>query len=105
MVQRGLLVHRYVERRRRAVRGQREPESRSRDTAILDTILEDYVEESRSAEQIAESHSYDLDLVKRVIHMIVGSEYKRQQAAPGIKITPKAFGYGRRFPIAAKAEI
>jgi NAD+ synthase (glutamine-hydrolysing) len=72
---------------------------------ILDTILEDYVEESRSAEQIADSHSYDLDLVKRVIRMIVGSEYKRQQAAPGIKITPKAFGYGRRFPIAAKAEI
>jgi len=71
---------------------------------VLDTILEDYVEESRSAEQIAESHHYDLDLVKRVIRMIVRSEYKRQQAAPGIKITPKAFGYGRRFPIAAKAE-
>ncbi len=71
---------------------------------ILDTILEDYVEESHSAEQIAESHNYDLDLVRRVIRMIVGSEYKRQQAAPGIKITPKAFGYGRRFPIAAKAE-
>ena len=71
---------------------------------VLDAILEDYVEDSRSAEQIAESHNYDLDLVKRVIRMIVGSEYKRQQAAPGIKITPKAFGYGRRFPIAAKAE-
>ncbi len=71
---------------------------------VLDTILEDYIEESRSAEQIAESHKFDLALVKRVIRMIVLSEYKRQQAAPGIKITPKAFGYGRRFPIAAKAE-
>jgi len=72
---------------------------------VLDTIVEEYVEDSRTAEQISEAHSYDLGLVKRVIRMIVLSEYKRQQAAPGIKITPKAFGYGRRFPIAAKAEI
>ncbi len=71
---------------------------------VLDTIVEDYVEESRSAEQIVQDHGYDPDLVKRVIAMIARSEYKRQQAAPGIKITPKAFGYGRRFPIAAKTE-
>jgi len=71
---------------------------------VLDPILEDYVEESRSAEQIAQSHNFDLDLVKRVIRMIDRSEYKRQQAAPGIKISAKAFGYGRRFPIAAKSE-
>jgi NAD+ synthase (glutamine-hydrolysing) len=72
---------------------------------VLDAILEDYVEESRSAEQIAERHAFDLDLVKRVIRMVERSEYKRQQAAPGIKISEKAFGYGRRFPIAAKSEI
>jgi NAD+ synthase/NAD+ synthase (glutamine-hydrolysing) len=72
---------------------------------VLDTILEDYVEDSHSAEQIAEAHNFDLKLVKGVIGMVARSEYKRQQAAPGIKITPKAFGYGRRFPIAAKAEI
>ncbi|MGC2245369.1 MAG: NAD(+) synthase, partial [Terriglobales bacterium] len=72
---------------------------------VLDVILEDYVEDSRSAEQIAETHNFDPELVKRVIGMVARSEYKRQQAAPGIKITPKAFGYGRRFPIAAKAEI
>ena len=72
---------------------------------VLDAILEDYVEDSKSAEQIAQAHNFDLDLVKRVIKMVARSEYKRQQAAPGIKITPKAFGYGRRFPIAAKAEI
>jgi NAD+ synthase (glutamine-hydrolysing) len=72
---------------------------------VLDAILEDYVEDSHSAEQIAEAHNFDPGLVKRVIGMVARSEYKRQQAAPGIKITPKAFGYGRRFPIAARAEI
>lgn len=71
----------------------------------LDTILEDFVEESRSAEQIALVHNFDLDLVRRVIRMVERSEYKRQQAAPGIKISAKAFGYGRRFPIAAKTEV
>ena len=72
---------------------------------VLDAILEDFVEESCSAEQIARVHSFDLDLVRRVIRMVERSEYKRQQAAPGIKISAKAFGYGRRFPIAAKAEV
>ena len=71
---------------------------------VLDAILEDYVEESCSAEQIARAHNFDPDLVRRVIRMVERSEYKRQQAAPGIKISAKAFGYGRRFPIAAKAE-
>jgi NAD+ synthase (glutamine-hydrolysing) len=72
---------------------------------VLDAILEDYVEESRSAEQIAHGHNFDLELVRRVIRMVERSEYKRQQAAPGIKISAKAFGYGRRFPIAAKSEL
>ena len=72
---------------------------------VLDAILEDYVEDSRSAEEIARSHGFDLTLVKDVIRMVERNEYKRQQAAPGIKISPKAFGYGRRFPIAAKTDI
>ncbi len=72
---------------------------------VLDAILEDYVEEARSAEQIAIAHDFDLQLVKRVIRMVERSEYKRQQAAPGIKISTKAFGYGRRLPIAAKPEL
>jgi NAD+ synthase (glutamine-hydrolysing) len=72
---------------------------------VLDAILEDYVEQSRSAEDIAREHGFDLPLVKSVIRMVERNEYKRQQAAPGIKISPKAFGYGRRFPIAAKADI
>lgn len=71
---------------------------------VLDAILEDHVEQSHSAEDIAREHGFDLLLVKRVIRMVERNEYKRQQAAPGIKISPKAFGYGRRFPIAAKAD-
>jgi len=71
---------------------------------ILDNILEDYVEDYHSAEQIAEQRSYDVKVVRDVIRMIERSEYKRQQAAPGLKITPKAFGLGRRFPIAQKSE-
>ncbi|MGA7288238.1 MAG: NAD+ synthase [Terriglobales bacterium] len=72
---------------------------------VLDAILEDFVEDLASAEQIARAHNFDLELVRRVIRMIERSEYKRQQAAPGIKISAKAFGYGRRFPIAAKSEV
>jgi NAD+ synthase/NAD+ synthase (glutamine-hydrolysing) len=72
---------------------------------ILDGILEDYIEDYRTAEQIAAERGYDLKVVRDVIRMIERSEYKRQQAAPGLKITPKAFGYGRRFPIAQKSEI
>ncbi len=72
---------------------------------VLDAILEDFVEDMASAEQIARTHNFDLELVRRVIRMIERSEYKRQQAAPGIKISAKAFGYGRRFPIAAKSEV
>jgi NAD+ synthase/NAD+ synthase (glutamine-hydrolysing) len=72
---------------------------------VLDNILEDYVEDYRTAEQIAADRGYDVKLVRDVIRMIERSEYKRQQAAPGLKITPKAFGLGRRFPIAQKTEV
>ena len=71
---------------------------------ILDAVLEDYVEDAHSAERIAADHGFDLEVVRRVVRMVDRAEYKRQQAAPGIKISPKAFGYGRRFPIAAKSE-
>lgn len=72
---------------------------------ILDAVLEDYVEDSHSAEQIAADHRFDIEVVRRVMRMVDRVEYKRQQAAPGLKISPKAFGYGRRFPIAAKSEV
>jgi NAD+ synthase (glutamine-hydrolysing) len=72
---------------------------------ILDNILEDYVEDYRTAEQIAADRGYEVRVVRDVIRMIERSEYKRQQAAPGLKITRKAFGLGRRFPIAQKSEV
>ena len=72
---------------------------------VLDAILEDYVEDSHPAERIAAERAIDIEVVKRVIRMVDRAEYKRQQAAPGLKISPKAFGYGRRFPIAAKSEV
>src|SRR5881628_2623350 len=72
---------------------------------VLDVILDDYVEDSHSPKRIAEERGFDIALVRRVVRMVERSEYKRQQAAPGIKISAKAFGYGRRFPIAAKADI
>jgi NH3-dependent NAD+ synthetase len=72
---------------------------------VLDQILEDYVEDSHSPEQIAADRGIELPLVHRVARMVERSEYKRQQAAPGLKISAKAFGYGRRFPIAAKPDV
>jgi NAD+ synthase (glutamine-hydrolysing) len=72
---------------------------------ILDNILEDYVEDHRTAEQIAAERGYDVKVVRDVVRRIERNEYKRQQAAPGLKITPKAFGFGRRFPIAQKWEV
>jgi NAD+ synthase (glutamine-hydrolysing) len=84
------------------------PDQKDSDTLppydVLDAVLEDYVEESHSAEQIAKDRGFDLGLIQRVLRMVDRAEYKRQQAAPGIKISEKAFGYGRRFPIAAKQE-
>lgn len=72
---------------------------------VLDVILEDYIEDYRTAEQIAQERHFDLDLVRAVVRLVEKAEYKRQQAAPGLKITEKAFGVGRRFPIAARHEV
>jgi NAD+ synthase/NAD+ synthase (glutamine-hydrolysing) len=72
---------------------------------ILDTILEDYIEDYKTPEQISAERGYDLALVRSMIRMVERSEYKRQQAAPGLKISEKAFGQGRRFPIAQKPEV
>jgi len=72
---------------------------------VLDAVLEDYVEDSRAPERIAADRGINIETVRRVIRLVDRAEYKRQQAAPGLKISPKAFGYGRRFPIAAKSEV
>ena len=72
---------------------------------VLDAVLEGYIENYQTAEQIAAAHNFDLNLVRLVIRLVEKAEYKRQQAAPGLKITQKAFGVGRRFPIAAKHQL
>ena len=72
---------------------------------IVDVILEDYIEDNKSDKQIAEERNLDLQLVRKIIGMVERSEYKRQQAAPSLKISAKAFGVGRRFPIATKIQV
>jgi NAD+ synthase (glutamine-hydrolysing) len=67
---------------------------------VLDSILAGYVERYESAQQIAEEGHLPLDLVRDIIRKVERNEYKRQQAAPGLRLTTKAFGIGRRFPIA-----
>ncbi|MBI2681140.1 MAG: NAD+ synthase [Candidatus Solibacter usitatus] len=68
---------------------------------VLDTILRAYVEEDQSPQQIA-GLGVPLALVQDIINRVDRNEYKRQQAAPGLKVTSKAFGIGRRLPIAQK---
>jgi len=65
---------------------------------VLDPILRFYVEEDRSAKEIAEL-GYDASVVERVLHLVDLAEYKRRQSPPGIKISPRAFGKDRRLPI------
>jgi NAD+ synthase (glutamine-hydrolysing) len=65
---------------------------------VLDPILEGYVERDESPADIA-GNGFDEELVADVIRMVDRAEYKRRQAPPGIKITPKAFGRDRRLPI------
>jgi NAD+ synthetase len=72
---------------------------------VLDPILEAYVERYESPEHIAEEHGFPLELVKQVVRLVERSEYKRQQAAPVLKVTSKSFGPGRRFPIAVKVQV
>ena len=85
------------------------PEQRDTDSLppyeVLDPILEAYVERYCSAEQIAEDQGVDVGLVRSVIQLVEQSEYKRQQAAPVLKVTRKSFGMGRRFPIAVKVQV
>jgi len=72
---------------------------------MLDPILEAYVERYETPEQIAAAHGFPLDQVRRVVRLVERSEYKRQQAAPVLKVTAKSFGMGRRFPIAVKVQV
>ena len=68
---------------------------------VLDPIIGHYVDEGRSPEAIV-AMGFDPSVVHWVARAVDGNEYKRRQAAPGIKVTPKAFGVGRRMPVAAR---
>ena len=72
---------------------------------LLDPILEGYVERYESPEQIAAANGLPPELVQKVVRLVERAEYKRQQAAPVLKVTRKSFGMGRRFPIAVKVEV
>ncbi len=72
---------------------------------VLDPILEAYVERYETPERIACERGLPLELVQHVVRLVERSEYKRQQAAPVLKVTSKSFGMGRRFPIAVKVQV
>ncbi|NIP99334.1 MAG: NAD+ synthase [Nitrospinaceae bacterium] len=69
---------------------------------VLDPILEGYVEQHLSVEQLI-ARGFEADIVRQVVAKVENNEYKRNQAAPGLKVTAKAFGTGRRNPIAKKS--
>jgi len=83
------------------------PDQKDRDTLppydVLDAILRLYVDEGRPVKDIV-AQGFDPETVSWVIQAVNRNEYKRRQAAPGLKVTSKAFGMGRRMPIAAKYE-
>ena len=69
---------------------------------MLDAILHAYIEEMTPIPAIAAQLKLPPSLVKEIANKVDRNEYKRQQAAPGLKVTTKAFGIGRRFPIAQR---
>lgn len=71
---------------------------------VLDAILNLYIEENQSAQQIID-RGFDPETVRWVLRTVNRNEYKRRQAAPGLKVSTRAFGAGRRMPIAARCEI
>jgi NAD+ synthase (glutamine-hydrolysing) len=69
---------------------------------VLDRILKAYIEDVKSPQEIADKYGFELKLVRDIAQLVDRNEYKRKQAAPGLKITSRAFGFGRPFPIAQK---
>jgi NAD+ synthase (glutamine-hydrolysing) len=72
---------------------------------VLDPILEAYVERYETTAQIVAAYGFSSSIVEHVVHLVERTEYKRQQAAPVLKVTQKSFGMGRRFPIAARTQV
>jgi NAD+ synthase (glutamine-hydrolysing) len=81
------------------------PDQKDTDTlppyAILDPILDHYLEDGLSTDEIV-ARGFERATVEWIVRAVRINEYKRRQAAPGIKVTSKAFGVGRRFPVAAR---
>ncbi|MBT8447209.1 MAG: NAD(+) synthase, partial [Gammaproteobacteria bacterium] len=71
------------------------------DYDVLDPILERYIEDDRTPREIC-AEGFSADDVYRVVRMVDRNEYKRRQAAPGIRITRRAFGRDRRYPITSR---
>lgn len=69
---------------------------------VLDPMLQAYVERYQSADEIVAEQGIDRERVEQILRLVERSEYKRQQAAPVLKVTAKSFGSGRRFPLAAR---
>jgi NAD+ synthase (glutamine-hydrolysing) len=69
---------------------------------VLDRILKAYIEDLHSTQEIADHYEFDIKMVRDIALLVDRTEYKRKQAAPGLKITSRAFGFGRPFPIAQK---
>ncbi len=72
---------------------------------VLDPILEAYVERYETPAQIVAEYGFPAAIVEHIVRLVERTEYKRQQAAPVLKVTPKSFGMGRRFPIAARVQV
>jgi NAD+ synthetase len=72
---------------------------------VLDPVLEAYIERYEAPETIAQATGTPLELVRSIVKLVERSEYKRQQAAPVLKVSYKSFGLGRRFPIAVKVQV
>lgn len=107
-------ISRYINRRREIIperiitkipSAELKPDQTDQDDLppydIMDKILSGYIEERKSPDELA-GEGYDLEVVKDIIRRVDLNEYKRRQAAPGLRVTSKAFGEGRRYPIARK---
>jgi len=81
------------------------PDQRDQDDlppyAILDVILKAYIEDNKSRDEIT-AMGFEPSVVRDIITRVDRNEYKRHQSPPGLKVTTKSFGYGRRYPIAQK---
>jgi NH3-dependent NAD+ synthetase len=69
---------------------------------VLDDILERYIELHQSKEELL-AQGYEKAMVERVLCLVKSAEFKRRQAAPGLKVTDRAFGSGWRMPVASRA--